>query len=174
MTGSVFLKQVKKEEIWLPIIREQKKALLFERFTNEDALQIGLRIIKLACEKYRQNVAVEVCLGGNCVFKHFMSQTTLFHEWFLRQKTNITLATGLSSMQAFLEYAYEEKHKDAFWTSYGGNYVLCGGCFPIWLKDGSRLGTITASGMAHEEDHQIVADALMAHLGISVESILEK
>ena len=52
------------------------------------------------------------------------------------------------------------------------DYGLSGGSFPVLLPSGIPVGSITFSGMAGEEDHQVVCDAIAAELGVDVPSIL--
>ena len=46
------------------------------------------------------------------------------------------------------------------------NYVLCGGAFPIIVK-GKMIGCFIVSGLAHEEDHQLIVDALKEYKEIT-------
>jgi len=43
-------------------------------------------------------------------------------------------------------------------------YAVHGGGFPIILRGTGVVGAITVSGMAHEEDHLWVVEAIRAHL----------
>ena len=42
---------------WMEILRKQEEVLRFERFNAEDALAIGLIMIRLAKEKYKKAAA---------------------------------------------------------------------------------------------------------------------
>jgi uncharacterized protein (UPF0303 family) len=44
------------------------------------------------------------------------------------------------------------------------DYAPHGGCFPIIVKGTGLVGTITVSGLAQDEDHRLVVEAIHAYL----------
>ncbi|MFW5807997.1 MAG: heme-binding protein, partial [Spirochaetota bacterium] len=44
-------------------------------------------------------------------------------------------------------------------------YAPHGGSFPILLRNTGIIGTVTVSGLAQEEDHDLVVEALSEYLG---------
>ena len=54
------------------------------------------------------------------------------------------------------------------------NYAACGGCFPVIMESGEIFARVLVSGMAHEEDHQIIADAMSIQLGKEAPSIIKE
>ena len=59
-----------------------------------------------------------------------------------------------------------------FWEARPENYAACGGCFPVIMENGEIFARVLVSGMAHEEDHQIIADAMAIQLGKEAPSII--
>ena len=51
------------------------------------------------------------------------------------------------------------------------NFV-CGGCIPVFMRDGSRpFAYVMVSGMEHWDDHQVIADAMAKQLGVEIPEI---
>jgi uncharacterized protein (UPF0303 family) len=44
------------------------------------------------------------------------------------------------------------------------DYAPHGGCFPVIVKDTGVIGTITVSGLAQEDDHKLVVQAITDYL----------
>lgn len=164
------LDNVNKAPEWQHILTEQESILRFTQFTCADALRLGNEIVRLAQEAGKA-FAVQIELDGAVVFLHHMDGVSRFHDWFIAQKSNVVRETGVSSMRAFLNCVYGGQYTSARWFSCDGNYVLCGGSIPITLADGTIAGIVTASGGAHEEDHQLVAFAMASLLGADIPSL---
>ncbi len=159
------------KEEWIGIVKEQEALLRFERFTREDALRLGLKIVELAKDKYHHGVAVWVAAQGAILFSHMMDGTSLENELWMRRKINTFERTGVSTLRTCLEEHYEGK-SCAPWFDNEGNYVLCGGCFPIFDQNGGTLGYAVASGLDHYEDHQLIADAMAEMLEIEIPTVI--
>ena len=43
-------------------------------------------------------------------------------------------------------------------------YAPHGGCFPVFIKGSGLIGTITVSGLAQEDDHQLLVDVIRDYL----------
>lgn len=163
------MRTAKKE--WIGIVREQEELLRFDRFTREDALRLGLKIAGLAKNKYRRGVAIWVFAQGATLFSHMMDGASLENELWMRRKVNTFGMTGVSTLRTCLEEHYEGLSCEP-WFDNEGNYVLCGGCFPIFDKQGGTFGYAVVSGLEHHEDHQLIADAMAELLGVKIPSVV--
>lgn len=159
------------KEDWIEIVKEQEKLLRFERFTREDALRLGLKIVELAKNKYHHGVAVWVIAQGATLFSHMMDGVSLENELWMQRKVNTFHKTGVSTLRTCLAEHYEGL-SCAPWFDNEANYVLCGGCFPIFDKEGGTFGYAVASGLEHHEDHQLLADAMAELLKIKIPSVV--
>lgn len=156
---------------WKAIVEEQEANILFDGFDREKALHLGLKIIDLAGRKYERGVVVRIYMEGISVFQHSMQGCDLKNEWYLHGKLNTSVCYKMSSMRALLEYkdgAFEIDDK----TAEGNSYLFCGGCVPVRLQDGSIIGYVIVSGLKHEEDHQLIIDAMGEFLNRELPSVL--
>lgn len=163
------MRNIKKE--WVDIVKKQEELLRFDRFTREDALDLGLKIIDLAKNKYHHGVTVWIYAQGALLFSHMMDGVSLENELWMKRKINTFQMTGVSTLRTCLEEHYNNLSCEP-WFDDEGNFVLCGGCFPIFDKKGGTFGYAVVSGLDHEEDHQLLADAIAEYLGVEIPSVL--
>lgn len=158
------------EPQWLEILKEQEEKLRFDAFTREDALDIGLRIIRLAKEKYKGNAAVCIMEDDTVIFAYKMPGTNMENDWWMRRKRNVCRATGVSSIRAYVEM--ELGLRESTWQGREGDFATCGGCMPVLMREGCIYAHIMVSGLEHQVDHQLIADAVAEHLNVTVGSIV--
>ena len=157
------------EPQWLEILKEQEEKLRFDVFTREDALDIGLRIIRLAKEKYHGNAAICIMEDDTVVFACKMPGTNMENDWWMRRKLNVSKATGISSLRAYVEI--ESGLREASWQGREGAFAACGGCMPVLMRQGGVFAYIMVSNLEHHVDHQLIADAIAEHLNVTIGSI---
>ncbi|MBC5646793.1 heme-binding protein [Christensenella tenuis] len=159
---------------WIDIVKKQEELLRFEQFTRDDALGLGLKVIEMAREKYHHGVTVRIFAEGAVLFSHMMDECSLENELWMTRKFNTSSITRISSMRTFLEIHYGIRQEEAWCKNSGdhGNYALCGGCMPIFGKNGETHGFVMVSALSHEEDHQLIADSMAAYLDVEIPSIL--
>ncbi len=159
------------EEKWLEAVVRQEELLVFGRFCREDALALGLKIAELAKTKYA-NVGIRILSDDFVTFTYMMEGSSMYNGWWMDKKLNVSRRTGVSSLRAALEFAYGVRPKEP-WTENENNYALVGGCVPVRLKSGEIAGYALISALPHEQDHQLVADAMADILGVGIPGILE-
>jgi len=158
------------EPEWLEIVREQERVLRPERFTRKDALAVGLEIVRLADQRYHGAAAAAILEDETVIFSYKMEGTGLENDWWMRRKLAVSRRTGMSSLRACLE----EKAGAAILPedeARRADLAVCGGCFPLRMRDGELRGYLLVSGLHHQEGHQVIADALAARLGTRVGNI---
>lgn len=140
-------------------LKNQEASLVFESFSRDTALDLGVAIVNLAKSK-GVNIATEITLNGIVVFKHSMEGTTMRHDIWLKRKSN-TVKLSLSSSLLFGELlAQDGRTLDGdLYLSYD-DYVILGGGFPLSVKGVGVVGSICVSGLPHTEDHGIIVEAL--------------
>lgn len=115
-------------------------------------------------------MAVKIIMEGVAVFSYFMDDTGLKNDWWMNCKYNTVQKTGVSSMRALLDRVVDGKSLEA-WCRMPMSYFLCGGGFPIYLHNGEMKACVLVSALTHEEDHQLIVDALSEMLGVETPSL---
>lgn len=159
------------EKEWLPVLKKQEEKLRAEALSAEDCLNIGLIMNRLAKEKYVKPCSFRIVTNGQVTFSYLMDGTDLFNEWWMDKKLNTCRISGMSSIRTLIEVAeglYPLKPE----FELENNFALCGGCFPVKDSEGKVVAYVLCSGMAHECDHQLIADALSEYLQIEIPSLI--
>lgn len=158
------------EREWLDVLRAQEDALRVEKITADDALALGTIMVRLAREKYQKPVSVRIVTGGQVTFSFLMDGTDSYNEWWMDKKLNTCRMTGVSSIRSLVEVAEGVRPMEPEFEN-ENNFALCGGCFPLRNAAGKLLGYALCSGMPHQCDHQLIADALSEFLNVGVPSL---
>ncbi|MGE4485188.1 MAG: heme-degrading domain-containing protein [Oscillospiraceae bacterium] len=155
--------QIKLSSAELERVEKQENELIFSEFGNEDALKLGLMIIEHA-KKYGWAMAVNIEVCDTRCFSYLMPGTTAENLNYMRRKINLVHYSGHSSYYCHHQLIVKGKDlvKDHGLTD--ADYVAVGGSFPIKIKGGAVIGTVTVSGRPHKEDHQLVTEAIARFL----------
>jgi endoglucanase len=149
----------------LDLLRRQEQLLQFERFSNDDALQIGLKLLERA-RAAKGVVSVEIARNGQVLFAHGMEGAPADHAHWIRRKSNLANRTGHSSFYIHTEVVQNGGDYDAIPTLDPREYAAHGGAFPVVVKGTGQVGTITVSGLPGAEDHALVVAVLQDYLGV--------
>lgn len=160
-------------EKYVEIISRQEELLRFEKLTQDDCLQLGLKIIETTLRDYGTGVSVRIDLDGVTCFYHLMGEASLSNDWWMQKKLNGCMKTGKSSFLNYLEIEALGHVDEHPWAKNQGNYALRGGCIPLKNKDGELLGFAVVSGLPQVDDHQMLANAIAEYLGIQIPSALD-
>lgn len=143
----------------------QEETLRFDHFGNEDALKLGLLIVQIAKEEIKKGIAVHIEFDEYPLFTHYMEGTSAGNLYWVNTKKNVVKRYGHSSLYV------GEMYKDQGTTFFAATglsdreYQAEGGSFPLLLKDETRIGTVTVSGLTGEEDHAAAVEGLKRYLG---------
>ena len=164
------MKNFYSEEGWNEILKEQERLLRYDTFTRKDALELGLLIAEIAEKEYHGSVAVRIVEDETVVFAYKMEGATLEADWWMTNKLAASRFTGMSSLRALT--ASRSGELEADWKVREENFFVCGGCIPVFLRDGGRIfAHVMVSGMEHWDDHQVIADAMAKQLGVEIPRI---
>lgn len=131
-------------------------------FDNDDAVRLGRLAVDVITER-DLNLAVDIVLGEDLVFRAKLKATGPGNDPWLRAKAAAALRFGEASMLVKMRHAeagtpFEERDDidhDVV-KAYGGSIPL--------KVAGEIVGTITISGEADAIDHETAAEALARYL----------
>lgn len=141
----------------------QERELRLPRFDAEVAWQLGTRLRSMAVER-GLSIVIEVRRFHQPLFYTALEGTTPDNPEWVRRKTNVVARYHCSSYGMGLSLALknqtieERGHATADFAAHGG-------CFPIHVEDAGIVGCVTVSGLPQRDDHELVVEALCAHLG---------
>jgi len=142
----------------------QESELQFDFFNNDTAWQLGSRL-KLLADAQNASVLIEVYAYNQRLFCFAMSGTQPDNQHWVKRKRQSVLRFGHSS--AYIGRYNQAKNRDFEQQLHidAREYCAHGGSFPIRIKNSGVIGAITVSGLASDEDHQMVIDAIAGIVG---------
>lgn len=147
----------------LPKLLKQEDDLQFDRFTNDMALEIGLRLVEAARAKGKA-VLVDICRNGQQLFRHAMEGTTPDNAFWVSRKNKVVQRYEHSSFYMGHLYRARGTSFEAHTGLDPQEYAAHGGAFPLRVRNVGMIGTITVSGLPQAEDHALVVEVLTAYL----------
>jgi uncharacterized protein (UPF0303 family) len=137
---------------------EAQEELEFPPMGNDAAVRLG-EIGVLVIRETGRNLAVEVQLRGDVVFRAKLGTTGLGNDPWLARKADTARFFGTSSLLAKLRAKADGKTLEDYPGSDSEGMTLNGGAFPIRVE-GEIVGTITMSGEPDVVDHETVVIAV--------------
>ncbi len=140
------------------LLREEE-TLQFSVFDNVMAWRVGSRLAEMATER-GLGVTIDICRNGQQLFHCALPGTSADNDEWIKRKNRVVNRYGHSSLYVGMRYrsqgaTFEEKSR-----LNPDEYAAHGGAFPIIIARVGVVGTVTISGLAQEEDHQLVVSAL--------------
>ena len=158
------------EDEWEDILFRQEELLKYDSFTNEDALELGEIIIRITKERFNGAVDISIIKEDTDIFTYRMSGSVRDADWWMQNKYINARFIRMSSLRALVLAKKGELDPD--WPAW--NQYLCGGCIPVFNKNGGRPHAyVVISGMKHYEDHEIIAQAMAEQLGVAIPKIVK-
>jgi len=140
-----------------------QEELQFDVFTNETALQIGLRLIEKAKEENKA-VTIDIRRGDQQVFHYALPGTSADNDDWVARKIRVVNRFGHSSY--YLEVELRKMGRtiaDRFFLD-PAEYAPYNGAYPIIARNIGMIGTIAVSGLPGDQDHKLITDALREFL----------
>ena len=150
------------DEILKKLLQEEQE-LQFGSFNEETAWHIGNRLIERATRE-NLRVTIDITRGTHQLFHASRPGTSADNDEWIKRKVRLVYRFGHSSFyMGQLLQSIGKPIEEAFLIS-ESEYAPHGGCFPIINKGTGMVGTITVSGLAQEDDHRLVVEAIREYL----------
>jgi len=143
----------------LSVLKEQERRLVFERFDNNTAWELGTRMVGAAREQ-GLSVVVSIERNGQRLFHAALPGTAADNDAWVERKVRVVRRYGRSSYQVGCHFraeggTFEEKSRlDP------NEYAARGGAFPLTIRRVGVVGSITVSGLPQAEDHAFVVEQI--------------
>jgi uncharacterized protein (UPF0303 family) len=150
----------------LTTLLSQEEELVFDGFSPEDALQLGLVIVGIAKDEIKRGIAIHIETDEYPLFTHYMEGTNESNIYWVNAKKNVVKEFGHSSLYMKLHY---EEQGTTFFKATGltdAQYQAEGGSFPLIIKGKGRVGSVTVSGLTGEEDHELAVEGISRYLAM--------
>lgn len=146
---------------------EQEQDLQFDEFSNQMALEIGLRLVESA-RNAGKTIMVDIRRDDLQLFQHAMNGTDADNADWIRRKNNVIRRSSHSSFYTGNYYRSTGTTFEEHWQLDPHDYAAHGGAFPLLVKGAGVVGTITVSGLPQAEDHALLVSVLKAFLEPSI------
>ncbi|TCL73249.1 uncharacterized protein (UPF0303 family) [Hydrogenispora ethanolica] len=143
-------------------VREEQE-LQFEAFTNRTALEIGLKLAERA-QKERKAITIDITRSGQQLFHYACEGTTPDNDQWIIRKCRVVNRFHKSSLRVGQQLVKSGTTIDQRYYVNPLEYSAHGGAFPILIRNVGVVGTIAVSGLAQEEDHAMVVEAIRQYL----------
>lgn len=150
------------EELLAQLTAEQE-SLQFARFAFDDALAIGLDLVETA-RREGKAIAIDVTISGQQLFHAALPGTSPDNDQWIARKNRVVGRFFKSSYFIAKLLESQEKSIEAVYGLPERDYAASGGAVPVSIVGSGVIGTITVSGLPHQEDHAMVVAAIRRHL----------
>jgi uncharacterized protein (UPF0303 family) len=150
------------DDILKQLLQEEQE-LQFTNFNEGTAWQIGCQLVE-RCVSEGLPVTIDITQGNRQLFHASLPGASADNDEWVKRKTRLVYRFGHSSFYMGQLLKSKGKRIEEAYLISENLYAPHGGCFPVIVKDTGLIGTITISGLAQEDDHKIVAQAIRDYL----------
>lgn len=144
-------------------LKKEEQELQFDSFTNEDALELGIALVREA-QSQGCALSAEIRMNHSTLFYYRCEGTNDHNSEWMRRKANTVDKLGMSTMRLYYDLAYTQRSlKDDYFLD-PMVYAARGGGFPLTVRGLGVVGTICVSGLFHPEDHALLVRVLRRYL----------
>lgn len=151
-------------------IIEQERALVFNRFDETEAFEIG-SALRARGAAAKMPIVVEICLWDRLLFYSALQGSTFSNTEWARRKINVVKMFHCSTYRKALEQKPVDKLFNPQFGLDPADYVLAGGGFPLTVKDVGVIGAFAVSGLPQRDDHGLIVEVLAERLGVDAAAL---
>lgn len=147
----------------LTVLSDQDTELRFTSFAHDDALTVGQGIIDLARQR-NLTISTSVWLGEQLVFQAALHGTTADNDGWMNRKAAVVRRFDKASLlvaEQMAAYGIDDPATARMVDPM--RYAFNGGAVPIRIG-ATQVGVAVASGVNDDVEHDLVVEALRAHL----------
>lgn len=143
-------------------LEQQEEELVFDSFDHADAWSLGCRIVRIAREAGHA-VGIDIRRPGLVLFRAALPGITPDQESWIARKAAVVLRMEASS--ALVDARLSAAGVDPVAVGWlGAEYAVTGGSFPIRVRGAGVVAAATASGLASQDDHDLIVQGIRKHL----------
>lgn len=147
----------------LTVLTNQDTEIRFTRFAHDDAIAVGQRVIDLARQR-SLTISTSVWLGEQLVFQAALTGTTADNDGWMKRKAAVVRRFDKASLlvaEQMAAYGIDDPATARMVDPM--QYAFNGGAVPIRIG-ATQVGVAVASGVNDDVEHDLVVEALRAHL----------
>jgi uncharacterized protein (UPF0303 family) len=144
-------------------LEAEQQQLVFARFDNGDAWQLGSAMVAAAIKRSLP-VTIDIRRHGQQLFHAALPGTTPENDSWIERKVNVVNRFAASSYLVGRRLAASGTALDEALGVEPRLFAAHGGAFPIRIREVGVVGSITVSGLPQAEDHAFVTEMIQAFL----------
>lgn len=133
--------------------------LVFDRFSASMAWALGTSLVDHG-RAHDLPIAIDITRHGQCLFHCALDGAVPDNAEWIKRKNNLVNRFGHSSMYMGVSFRLAGKTIQESKLVPEIEFAPHGGAFPILIRDTGPIGTVTVSGLAQLDDHELVVSKL--------------
>jgi uncharacterized protein (UPF0303 family) len=144
-------------------LHAQEQRLVFDRFDNGTAWELGVQMVTAARDASFP-VVVSISRGGQRLFHAALPGTSADNDDWVERKSRVVHRFGHSSLYMGTQARGASTTFEARTGLDPATYAAHGGSFPVTVRHVGVVGSVTVSGLAQLDDHSFVVEQLTQFL----------
>jgi uncharacterized protein (UPF0303 family) len=150
----------------LEALVDQERRLVLPRLDYGDAARLGAILADLAQARGLPvvvRVEADTPVGVHIVYQRALPGSSPNNDWWLGRKAAVVRHFGASSFAVGTRFRVEGTTFEEASGLDPEKYAAHGGAFPLRV-DGELVGVVGVSGLAQQDDHELIVEGLTAYL----------
>lgn len=143
----------------------EEEELQFQSFTNDDAWELGCRMVQ-AARSQNAPVAIDITRNGHQLFHAALPGTSADNDGWIQRKIRVVQRFGHSSLATAQVWRERGVTVEEALELDSSLYAAHGGGYPVNIRSVGSVGVIAVSGLPQLDDHAMVVTAIRSFLSI--------